>query len=246
MNNNNENLQIPDIMKNFSMKYVLILIFTFISLIFIANIVKNIYTEYLWFYHLSYQDVYFKILRTKIYLFLGSFFTSFVFLSISSYLAFRSSWKGVQFDLPEPFNLIGPKVYKTILVLLVVGTSIALGLSTSYNWELFLRYFNSTTFSISDPIFSRDVSFYIFDYPIYTFIQRGLLIISILALIYGLAIIFVNSVFAGQEFNENTILKKQSIINFSIRLILFSLGILFYIWSLLNFFSLKFALGRQM
>ena len=69
MNNNNENLQIPDIMKNFSMKYVLILIFTFISLIFIANIVKNIYTEYLWFYHLSYQDVYFKILRTKIYLF---------------------------------------------------------------------------------------------------------------------------------------------------------------------------------
>ena len=65
MNNNNENLQIPDIMKNFSMKYVLILIFTFIGLIFIANIVKNIYTEYLWFYHLSYQDVYFKILRTK-------------------------------------------------------------------------------------------------------------------------------------------------------------------------------------
>ena len=108
-------------------------------------------------------------------------------------MAFRSSWKGVQFDLPEPFNLIGPKVYKTILVLLVVGTSIALGLSTSSNWELFLRFFNSTTFSISDPIFSRDVSFYIFDYPIYTFIQRGLLIISILALIYGLAIIFINS-----------------------------------------------------
>lgn len=233
MNNNNENLQIPDIMKNFSMKYVLILIFTFIGLIFIANIVKNIYTEYLWFYHLSYQDVYFKILRTKIYLFFGSFFSSFVFLSISSYLAFRSSWKGVQFDLPEPFNLIGPKVYKTILVLLVVGTSIALGLSTSSNWELFLRFFNSTTFSISDPIFSRDVSFYIFDYPIYTFIQRGLLIISILALIYGLAIIFINSVFAGQEFNENTILKKQSIINFSIILVLFSLGILFSRWSLL-------------
>ena len=233
MNNNTENLQIPDAMKNFSIKYILIIILSLVGLIFVANIFKNIYTEYLWFAHLSYEDIYFKILRTKIYLFLGAFFVSLLCLSVSTYFAFKNSWKGVQFDLPEPFNLLGPKLYKSIIVLLVILTSVVLGLTTSYNWELFLRFFNSSTFAINDPIFNRDISFYIFDFPIFTFIQKGLLIISILSMIYSLAIIFINSVFAGLEFSENTIMKKQMIINFSIILLLFSIGILFSRWNIL-------------
>ena len=231
--NNNEKLQIPNIMKNISFKTIAFIVVFIIVLIFIANIFKSIYTEYLWFENLGYDGIYITILKTKIYLFITGFFVSLIFLSLSSFVAFKYSWKGVQFDLPEPFNIVGPKLYKLLLIALALIVSIILGLSTSYNWELFLRFFNSSGFEISDPLFNRDISFYIFDYPIYNFVQRGLLIISILSLLFSLGIIFVNSVFSGQQFTDSTILKKQSVINLSIIFVLFSIGIMLSRWGVL-------------
>ena len=231
--NNNEKLQIPNIMKNISFKTIAFIVLFIIVLIFIANIFKSIYTEYLWFETLNYKEIYLTILKTKIYLFITGFFLSLIFLSLSSFIAFKYSWKGVQFDLPEPFNIVGPKMYKLLLIALVLIASIILGLSTSYNWELFLRFLNSSSFEISDPLFNRDISFYIFDYPIYNFVQRGLLIISIISLLFSVGIIFVNSVFAGQQFTDSTILKKQSVINLSITFVLFSIGIMLSRWGVL-------------
>ena len=226
-NSNNDNIAIPAILKNISPKTIIFLFVSFLIFALFANIFKNIYSELLWFGQLNYQDIYLTILRSKIFLFIIGFLLSITTLSISSFIAFRYSWNGFESELPEPFNMLGPKLYKYLLMIAVFGVSVIIGFTNAVNWELFLRFFNSSSFEVSDPIFNRDLSFYIFDYPIYTYIQKGLLAILVLSTIFPLLIIFINSAFAGRQFSESKILKKQIPILFAIIFLLFSVGILF-------------------
>ena len=232
-NSNNDNIAIPAILKNISPKTIIILIVSLLIFAVFANIFKNIYSELLWFGQLNYQDIYLTILRTKIFLFIIGFLLSITTLSISSFIAFKYSWNGFESELPEPFNMLGPKLYKYLLMIAVFGVSVIIGFTNAVNWELFLRFFNSSSFEISDPIFNRDLSFYIFNYPIYTYIQKGLLVLAVLCTIFPLIIIFINSAFAGRQFSESKILKKQIPILFAIIFLLLSVGVLFSRWGVL-------------
>ena len=232
-NSNDDNVAIPAILKNISPRTIIILVISFLLLAVFANIFKNVYSELLWFGQLNYQDIYLTILRTKIYLFVIGFLLSIIALSLSSFIAFRYSWNGFESELPEPFNILGPKLYKYLIIIAVFAVSIIIGITNSVNWELFLRFFNSSSFEVSDPIFNRDLSFYIFDYPIYTYIQKGLLAIAVLCAIFTFFIIFINSAFAGKQFSESKILKKQIPVIFAIIFLLISMGILFSRWGVL-------------
>lgn len=232
-NSNNDNVAIPAILKNISPRTIIILVISFLLLAVFANIFKNVYSELLWFGQLNYQDIYLTILRTKIYLFVIGFLLSIIALSLSSFIAFRYSWNGFESELPEPFNILGPKLYKYLIMIAVFVVSMIIGFTNSVNWELFLRFFNSSSFEVSDPIFNRDLSFYIFDYPIYTYIQKGLLAIAVLCAIFTFFIIFINSAFAGKQFSESKILKKQIPVIFAIIFLLISMGILFSRWGVL-------------
>ena len=232
-NSNDDNVAIPAILKNISPRTIIILVISFLLLAVFANIFKNVYSELLWFGQLNYQDIYLTILRTKIYLFVIGFLLSIIALSLSSFIAFRYSWNGFESELPEPFNILGPKLYKYLIMIAVFVVSMIIGFTNSVNWELFLRFFNSSSFEVSDPIFNRDLSFYIFDYPIYTYIQKGLLAIAVLCAIFTFFIIFINSAFAGKQFSESKILKKQIPVIFAIIFLLISIGILFSRWGVL-------------
>ena len=232
-NSNDDNVAIPAILKNISPRTIIILVISFLLLAVFANIFKNVYSELLWFGQLNYQDIYLTILKTKIYLFVIGFLLSIIALSLSSFIAFRYSWSGFESELPEPFNILGPKLYKYLIIIAVFAVSIIIGITNSVNWELFLRFFNSSSFEVSDPIFKRDLAFYIFDYTIYTYIQKGLLAIAVLCAIFTFFIIFINSAFAGKQFSESKILKKQIPVIFAIIFLLISMGILFSRWGVL-------------
>ncbi|GAI65367.1 unnamed protein product, partial [marine sediment metagenome] len=60
----------------------------------------------------------------------------------------------------------------------ILGTallSLIFGLVAQGNWEVVLRFFNGQPFGITDPVFHREISFYVFSLP---FLQqiRGWLI----------------------------------------------------------------------
>ena len=110
-NSNDDNVAIPAILKNISPRTIIILVISFLLLAVFANIFKNVYSELLWFGQLNYQDIYLTILRTKIYLFVIGFLLSIIALSLSSFIAFRYSWNGFESELPEPFTILGPKLY---------------------------------------------------------------------------------------------------------------------------------------
>jgi len=62
-----------------------------------------------------------------------------------------------------------------VIVPIVIGLFV--GLLLNNNWLTFLYYFNGVASGFSDPIFGKDVSFYLFTLPAYEIISTTLLLI---------------------------------------------------------------------
>lgn len=68
--------------------------------------------------------------------------------------------------------------------------SIPLALPLFRQWESFLFYIFSGSTGLRDPYFGKDIAFYLFSYPIYTLMQRRLLM-ALVILTAGLVLLYV-------------------------------------------------------
>jgi hypothetical protein len=161
-----------------------ILIVIFFSLTKVINLV----TDYWWFDALGFKEIFLISIKAKLTLFIATALFFFIFvllnLSISTYFNKRITMpKGVN---PLPFRF---KFLLASLVALFVGF-------VSYNsWFNVLQYLNQTPFNLQDPIFFRDVAFYVFSLPFFLFAWKflmGCLVITtiIVAIDYLQAIFF--------------------------------------------------------
>jgi len=155
-----------------------------IGLLIIFNVLKGIWTEWMWFSSLDFSSVYSKVITTKVTIF---FVAAIVFLSLFTgniLLAKRLGPKaGIPFVPAEGLKSIrlasiAGIVAAAILLSLIFG-SIAQG-----NWETVLKNANGQAFGIVDPIFDKDVGFYLFTLPFQRFVQGwmvGALIVTLIA-----------------------------------------------------------------
>ena len=60
-------------------------------------------------------------------------------------------------------------------------------------WKIVLKFFNQTPFGTTDPIFGRDLSFYVFSLPFYTFIKEMAMVLIVLTIIVIGVIYFIAS-----------------------------------------------------
>lgn len=146
----------------------------------------GLYTDYLWFEHLGFESV----LLTSIWARLGvgiAVAIPFAILFWANTLIARwQSVRNVLFFSEE--TLVAQKF--VLWAILGVGLFLAwvVGTAASSDWLLYLRFFNQQSFDLADPIFGRDVSFYIFSLPVYRFVQNWLIVSLFLSLIGAVAI----------------------------------------------------------
>ena len=70
-----------------------------------------------------------------------------------------------------------------ILGAIAIVTSLGFGLILSGHWVRILQYFHLSSFSISDPLFDRNVSFYVFTLPVLHLLEFWLGVLSVFALV---------------------------------------------------------------
>ena len=131
----------------------------------------TIYPDWLWFSALGYISVYKKILFTKILLWvlLSAFFlvVSLGNLYLIKKLAPQRFSQGVINALPNAGELdFDLRKYLYIALAVVIsGLCILMGYTITDKWEIFLRYFNSVDFGTNDPLFNKDLGYYVFKMP---------------------------------------------------------------------------------
>ena len=137
----------------------------------------RIYTEVLWFQELGQVQRYWTVLNTRILLFLLGFAASILFF----YVQTRIALSGLADDVRK--RLRGAQGAYMLFGLVV---SIMLGNTCSSWWEKVLLFLNQVSFGVSDPVFHRDVSFYVFSLPFLSEVRSffvALLIFSTLGLL---------------------------------------------------------------
>ncbi|HWU40521.1 MAG TPA: UPF0182 family protein, partial [Candidatus Acidoferrum sp.] len=132
--------------------------------------VLPLYTDYLWFQEVKLVSVFTTILWAKIALGLvaGLAFAAVVYVNV--FLAARSTASDVLVELEDPFGLPSRLVIEPLFRKFLLPGALVLGFlagsTASGQWETFLRFFNAQPFNVSDPLFGRDVSFYVFRLPV--------------------------------------------------------------------------------
>ena len=190
----------------------------------LASLLKSVYTDLLWFDALDFRGVYTKILFMRVVLFLIGAATFAVPMSISALYAHRLSRGPVTIPLPEETVEVLRKIIGWGAVAAVAVLSLIFGGVLSSRWEVFLRFFNSANFGQTDPVFSRDLSFYVFNLPVYQFVQGWLLGAGVVVLLASLALYVVNYGFRGVSFSFTTGLKVQLSIIASFLMLTLALG----------------------
>lgn len=159
---------------------------------YILTPLVNLITDFWWFSALEYESVFLTMLWAK--LGVGAIFTVLLFgvLYGNLLIAFRVTSKEMDnFDqvFGESAEMLRHN-FKMIVLLVALFFSFVLSKVAVDEWIQFLQYFNQSTFNIADPVFNKDISFFVFSLPIYMFVNNWLMMIGILTLISLTALYF--------------------------------------------------------
>ena len=149
-------------------------------------LIVAIVPDWLWFENLRYSSVFWTMLFSKFGFGAAVWFIFVLILFFNLYAANRlSQGSGSRPTFTADggyFAKLGLSGKSTSLLFIafILLISLVIASKGSYQWDMFLRYLYQQPFGNTDPIFSKDIGFYVFSLPFYLFIQNGLLIVFIL------------------------------------------------------------------
>ncbi len=148
-------------------RLAVILSATLLAAVFFFPAASILLTDWWWFREIGYEIVFTRELTTRVLLFLfaGGLTAGALYLNL------RTAQRGL---VPDPVVLqFGPKAPRldlsavlrrvTLPLSLVVG--LVAGFAVTPAWDLVLRALYRTAFGTVDPVFSRDIGFYVFTLP---------------------------------------------------------------------------------
>ena len=151
-------------MNNLKKKAIGIIVATIIVILFLAIAGINIIVDYQWFSELGYLSIYFTKLLSILKIMIPTFLV--IFIGITLYYKslipnIRKIKKIVEIDKikeKKRFKIFFSNKFCYIFILFFYFSNIY--------WYKILEFTNSTKFNINDPIFNKDISFFIFKLPL--------------------------------------------------------------------------------
>ena len=147
----------------------LILFAAVIGLLAVSSQLVSFIADLLWFEEVGYQNVFFITILAKLKaaVFFGTGF--FIILYANLFLTVRLSSRIFIIEREDTIRIPSLDISNQTLQIFALIVSLILSLFVSFNgasqWESALLFFNAVPFGITDPLFQKDVGFYIFQLP---------------------------------------------------------------------------------
>ncbi len=166
------------------------LLLAFILLVGFGQAVP-LYTDWLWFREVGFAQVFTTILSMRGWLLLGGGVVVFLFMYGNLWVAARTAAPDVLWELDDQLGLPGRAVLepliRRLLLPVIAVISVLSGLRVGASWETVLGYVNATPFGTADPLFGRDLSFFVFELPLWRFLYGGAMTLVIGTLLLSVA-----------------------------------------------------------
>ena len=140
-------------------KALTILIVVILAILVIFGALIGFITDYLWFKELGYTSVFFKQLFTQLKIGIPAF----IVLTALAFLYLQGVKKGYFKRTEVDKSTVNYKSLNGIAIALAAIAGFAITyISVTRLWFEALKFSNSTTFDLKDPVFDLDISFYVF------------------------------------------------------------------------------------
>jgi uncharacterized membrane protein (UPF0182 family) len=151
-----------------------------------------IWTDVLWYRSVGFSSVYTKQITTRVLLFFAAGLIMVILLGANVVLAYRlrPSYRpssAEQQGLDRYRTVIDP--HRRIVVVAVLGlVGLLTASAAAGQWRTWLAFLNRQPFGVKDPQFHKDVSFFVFTYPLLRVVLGFLFTAVILTLIASLVV----------------------------------------------------------
>ena len=148
-----------------------------VILIVLVMVASSLYSGWLWFQNLQFSSVFLTMVSSKILIGLIAVLVFLLVVAINYYVA-RLCVKrthpvsGEEGGIDAEVFPIAERGGSWVIGVFLIIIALMIGSAASSNWSMILRYFHPKSFGISDPIFGRDVAFYVFSLPFYLFLKN--------------------------------------------------------------------------
>lgn len=142
----------------------------------ILSALSGLITEAIWFNHLGFGSVFWKVLNAKLVIYAAIFTLTFIlfFLNLKLALKHQRDYDIIDSALPPVLRLYRQLIlsrlpYRALnIFFLCIGLAVAgyTAYRLDTGWAVWLQLVNRVPFGIADPIFGMDVSFFVFVLPI--------------------------------------------------------------------------------
>ncbi len=142
-----------------------------IILFIVASVVIGIYADWLWFESVGFRSVYSKMLVTRVWLFFAGAGVFLAFFLGNVLLTRRLAPPQEQQPIIDVEPAALNRIMLVALLTFAIFVAVIFGSIAAGRWETFLLYLNGQPFGEQDPVFHRDIGFYVFSLPALRFMQ---------------------------------------------------------------------------
>ena len=168
-----------------------VLILAALTLFFLLPSVAGFYTDWLWFKEVGYEAVFSRRISVSFGVGTAVFLAAFLVLWTNITIALGS--------LTQPYVMFGataqgqPVMFnrgqvRRIATVVASLAALVVALPASSQWLSFLEFQQAVPFGERDPIFGRDIGFYVFKLPVYDFARNTVLALVLLSLVMSAGI----------------------------------------------------------
>ncbi len=177
--------------------------------LFALGRISGVVVDWAWFSSIGYVGVFWTTLAAKAALFAAVFAVSTLILwanatwalrvasragltlpavfspSFATFQAPSGPWAG-----PQGFQL-SPLVWRWLVLAVAIVLGLLIASGETGRWDLILRFIHQAPYGRNDPLFDKDIGFYLFSLPVYVAVKNLLLWILLLATLMAGAIYFL-------------------------------------------------------
>lgn len=203
----------------FRQKVIITLILVGIISLTLVSPLVHLLTESWWFKAVGFEEVFWTRITWPITLWVVTFTIYGSFLWFNYWLALRLTrhrpFRFLENSELEPYTQTISKLVALVLIFIV---ALSAAMASSKSWETLLKFFKSTDFNRSEPIYGRDIGFYLFQLPFYEGLQSWLFILLVVGLILALKVYLFKGIIrftlSGQQVRlerqwQNSLQRKQ-------------------------------------
>ncbi len=154
--------------------------------------VVPLYTDWLWFAEVGYSQVFLGVLGYRGAVFTAVAVAVLLFLWVNLTYAARRARPDVLWELEDQLGLPGrvvvEPVLRRVLPVALAVISFAAGLRASGRWPTVVGYLHGSPFGTTDPLFGRDLAFFVFVLPFWRLVTGWATTLVVGTLVLTLAV----------------------------------------------------------